>query len=409
MSFLNDRQIRRYWYFLFGLFFLCFLWGAGMVMAQGKAVQKLMLSHDNAVVTSLMNQGISKEVIATAISNTQGSERGEGFLTTVGRTEETGAWLFPLILRYQKNMGWAMLAMGMLAGAVLLAGTFLFFRKREGLYEQAVSILTGFVEGDYSSHLPQCDEGTIYRLYALIDQLATMLQGENEAQRRRKEFLKDTISDISHQLKTPLAALTMYQEIVEAEPDNPEAVKEFSAKMRVSLNRMNQLIASMLKITRLDAGNIVFERKAYQVHELIWSAVSELMTRAKAEKKEILMEGPMEERVVCDRQWTGEAIGNIVKNALDHTDAGGKIRIVYEPSCYMARIMITDNGKGILPEDIHHIFKRFYRSKNSLDRQGVGLGLPLAKSIIEGQGGSILVQSNPGEGTTFIISLLTKV
>ncbi len=117
----------------------------------------------------------------------------------------------------------------------------------------------------------------------------------------------------------------------------------------------------------------------------------------------------MEDTVICDMEWTSEAIGNIVKNALDHTDAGGTVRITCERSSYMARIMIADHGHGISPEDIHHIFKRFYRSKNSLDTQGVGLGLPLAKSIIDGQGGTIFVQSNPGEGTTFTISLLTKL
>ncbi len=409
MSFLNDRQIRRYWYFLICLLSFCFLLGTGLVTAQGRAVQKLMLSHDNAIVTSLIDQGISQDVIAAAVSSTKDSEAGTRFLAAVGRTERTMPGLFPLISQFQYRMGSCMLVMGIFLGAVLLTGTFLFLWKRECLYRQAVTILSGFVEGDYSSHLPQSDEGTIYQLYAFIDRLATMLQAENEAQRRQKEFLRDTISDISHQLKTPLAALTMYQEIIEDEPENPETVKTFSAKMSVSLKRMDQLISSMLKITRLDAGSIVFEKRSYQISELILHAVSELITRAKKEKKGILMDGSMEDTVICDMEWTSEAIGNIVKNALDHTDAGGTVRITCERSSYMARIMITDHGHGISPEDIHHIFKRFYRSKNSLDTQGVGLGLPLAKSIIDGQGGTIFVQSNPGEGTTFTVSLLTKL
>ena len=108
-------------------------------------------------------------------------------------------------------------------------------------------------------------------------------------------------------------------------------------------------------------------------------------------------------------EWTSEAVGNIVKNALDHTREGGIIRISWECSPRMARIRIADNGHGIAPEDIHHIFKRFYRSGSSLDGQGIGLGLPLAKSIVEGQGGTISVQSDPGEGTVFTISLLTKL
>lgn len=292
---------------------------------------------------------------------------------------------------------------------ILLAGTFAVFWRRDRLYRQAEGIVSGFMKGDYSRRLPQNGEGTVYQLFASVDRLATMLKAKNEAEHQRKEFLKETISDISHQLKTPLAALSMYQEILEEEPDHPDTVKAFAAKMRLSLERMNRLILSMLKITRLDAGNIVFEQAPHQVSEVIMRAVSELMTRADSEKKKICLEGPMEDTVFCDLEWTGEAVGNIVKNGLDHTSAGGCIRITYEPSPCVARIVISDDGDGIAAEDIHHVFKRFYRSRNSLDTQGVGLGLPLAKSIIEGQGGTISVQSEPGCGTVFTISLLTKL
>lgn len=109
-------------------------------------------------------------------------------------------------------------------------------------------------------------------------------------------------------------------------------------------------------------------------------------------------------------EWTSEAIGNIVKNALDHTGSGGVIRITWEQTPAMVRISVTDNGDGIAPEDIYHIFKRFYRSKNikNMKTTGIGLGLPLAKSIVEGQGGVISVQSERHHGTTFTLSFLTE-
>lgn len=124
--------------------------------------------------------------------------------------------------------------------------------------------------------------------------------------------MKDTISDISHQLKTPLAALTMYQEIIESEPENAETVKQFAAKMGISLKRMEQLILSMLKITRLDTGNIIL-RKSCRVSELIAHSVNDLTTRAKSESKQIQIDGDGEQQLICDMEWTGEAIGNIVK------------------------------------------------------------------------------------------------
>ncbi|MNZ52799.1 Sensor protein SrrB [compost metagenome] len=172
---------------------------------------------------------------------------------------------------------------------------------------------------------------------------------------------------------------------------------------------MEQLIQALLKITRLDAGSIVFEKESCRISDLMGQAVSELTTRAANEGKEIIIDESPEETVICDKQWTSEAVGNIVKNALDHTDSGEKIHISWNRTPAMIRILISDNGTGISPEDSHHIFKRFYRSKKSLDTQGVGLGLSLTKSIVEGQGGIISVQSTLHEGTVFTLSFLTEM
>ena len=264
-----------------------------------------------------------------------------------------------------------------------------------------------YIAGDFSCHLPQTSEGAVYQMFSSMDQLATILQARGETQQKEKEFLKSTISDISHQLKTPLAALTVYQEIIAGEPENRDTVKEFSAKMGVSLKRIKQLIEAMLKITRLDAGGIVFDIQKNPVYEVVSHGINELKVRAKRENKKIILEGDRDQTVPCDLEWTGEAIGNIVKNALDHTDSGGIVHIMWAQSPAMVRIQIKDNGCGILPEDLYHIFKRFYRSKKSLDTQGVGLGLPLAKAIVEGQKGVISVKSELGEGTAFTISFLT--
>ncbi len=162
-------------------------------------------------------------------------------------------------------------------------------------------------------------------------------------------------------------------------------MRNFPVKMSVSLlKRMEYLIQAMLKITRLDTGNIVFEKDCLNVAALVSQSIRELTTRAERENKRILVDGDAGQQLVCDRDWTREAIGNIVKNALDHTDPGGTVRIHWEHTPAMLRIFITDNGSGIAPEDIHHIFKRFAANAPWIPRES-GLGLPLAKSIIEGR------------------------
>lgn len=407
MNLFQDKQVKHYTAFIITLVLLIFLSVIGLNAVQVKAMHGLFLSHDNAVVTSLFQQGVSKDVIAKAITSTTNSQEGATLLANIGVTENTTIRFLPFINEFHKVSIFCMLLFSVILSSLLLVGSLVFLWRRDQLYLQAAKVITNFTEGDFSYHMPQTKEGTIYRLFACVDQLAMILQSKNETERKSKDFLKSTISDISHQLKTPLTALTMYHEIISEEPDHVQTVIEYSQKTELALKRMEQLIQVMLKITRLDAGSIVFEKESCYLSELIAQAVSELTTRAAREGKEIIVDEVPEENLICDKQWTSEAIGNIVKNALDHTDSGGKIHVSWNRTPAMLRIMISDDGSGIAPEDLHHVFKRFYRSKKSLDTQGIGLGLSLAKAIVEGQGGIISVQSVLGDGTVFTLSFLT--
>lgn len=402
---IQDKQISTYWIFLLVLSFLALGGALLFCTTMANQVQGILAAHDAAVAASLLEQGVPETTIAAALMNTAAGEDGQALLAKAGYVNTHS----PLLLQLQQDRMIAVMLFTALLLLALLAGTTIFFIQRKRLYHQAETAVSGYLDSDFSLHLPQNREGMIFQLFADVEQLAMILQSKNETEQQAKEFLKHSISDISHQLKTPLAALTMYQEIIADEPEHPDTVREFSTKMSVSLRRMEYLIQSMLKITRLDTGNITFEKQTFSVAELVSQSIRELTTRAVRESKQILVDGDTGQHLVCDRDWTCEAIGNIIKNALDHTDAGGTVRVHWEHTPAMLRIFISDNGSGIAPEDIHHIFKRFYRSKRSLDIPGIGLGLPLAKSIIEGQGGIVSVQSDPGAGTTFILSFLTEL
>ncbi len=407
MKLLQDKQIRYFCCFL--IFFILILLGSGawLFSHQTESVKQMLFIRKNTMISVLLEQGVSEDVIAAAIANAESGESGRDFLRKIGRTGNTVAEALPEFTEFRKEAGRHIVSAAAWLSVFLMSGVFMFLWKRDRLYQKAESIMQQYIAEDFSGHLPQSNEGTIYQMFSAMDQFATMLQARGEARQKEKEFLKSTISDISHQLKTPLAALTMYQEIIAGEPDNPDTIRVFSEKMGISLKRIKQLIEAMLKITRLDAGGIVFEQQKNPVYEVVSHGINELKLRAKQENKEIVLKGDRNQTVSCDLEWTGEAIGNIVKNALDHTDSGGVVHIVWTLSPAMVRIQIKDNGSGISPEDIHHIFKRFYRGKKSLDTQGIGLGLPLAKAIVEGQKGVISVKSELGAGTTFTISFLT--
>lgn len=168
---------------------------------------------------------------------------------------------------------------------------------------------------------------------------------------------------------------------------------------------MDVLVQNLLKITKLDAGSIVLEKNNENVADMMKDVELHFAYRAKQEEKQVLLSGPDTIMFSCDRDWMLEAIDNMVKNALDHTEKGDCIRIEWQELSSVIQIKIKDNGSGIHPEDLHHIFKRFYRSRFSKDTQGIGLGLSLAKAIVEAHDGTIEVSSELGHGTAFVINL----
>ena len=185
-----------------------------------------------------------------------------------------------------------------------------------------------------------------------------------------------------------------------------ESLTESVTQDEQELDRIETLVQSLLKITKLDAGTIILEKSLENVSELAENIKKHFLFRAEQEGKEICLSGNEEITLLCDRNWIIEAVSNLVKNALDHTEKGGIIRIEWRAFTSIIQITVKDNGSGIHPEDLHHIFKRFYRSRFSKDTQGIGLGLSLAKAIVEAHNGTIEVDSTLGTGTTFTINFL---
>lgn len=288
----------------------------------------------------------------------------------------------------------------------VLVFCFLYFREQNEIMEDAVTQITEYISGNRAARIECDEEGELYRLFHEVNTLVAILNAHAENERKSKQFLKNTISDISHQLKTPLAALNTYNGLMQGETEELPELQELASLSEKELDRIEMLVQNLLKITKLDAGSIVFEKTSQNVADMMGEIELHFAYRAKQEQKELILSGDERISMLCDRDWMIEALENIVKNAFDHTGIGDSIQIEWKPTASMVQIIIKDNGSGIHPEDLHYIFKRFYRSRFSKDKQGIGLGLPLTKMIVEAHNGMVEVDSELGVGTTFILDFL---
>ncbi len=314
----------------------------------------------------------------------------------------SGAFLFFEI----RNAAFYILLCAMVMGMVILVVCYGYFREQNEIMENAVMQITEYISGNREMRIACDEEGEMYRLFHEVNTLASILNAHAENERKSKQFLKNTISDISHQLKTPLAALNIYNGLMQGETEELPELQEFVKLSEKELDRIGMLVQNLLKITKLDAGSIMFEKTSENVADMMGEIELHFAYRTKQEGKELVLFGDNDISLLCDRNWMIEALENIVKNAFDHTGSGDFVRIEWKQSASMIQILIKDNGSGIHPEDLHHIFKRFYRSRFSKDKQGIGLGLPLAKMIVEAHNGTIEVDSELEAGTAFILNFL---
>lgn len=291
-------------------------------------------------------------------------------------------------------------------GIAVFVSMYLYFRDQNKIMEDAVLQIKDYISGDRNARIACDDEGELYRLFHEVNSLVSILNAQAENEGRSKKFMKDTISNISHQLKTPLAALNIYNGILQEEAKDIPTIHEFMELSEQELDRIETLVQNLLKIAKLDAGTIVIEKNVENVAEMIAYIERHFAYRAEQEKKTLSFSGDEAIILSCDQNWMLEAISNIVKNAFDHTKEGEVIRIEWRKFASIVQIVVRDNGCGIHPEDLPYIFKRFYRSRFSKDKQGIGLGLPLAKAIIEAHNGTIEVDSELGVGTTFTMNFL---
>ena len=255
--------------------------------------------------------------------------------------------------------------------------------------------------GKFDLDLQDYDEGELSILKSEIYKTTLMLRLQAEALRKEKAALSDAMSDISHQLKTPLTSMLVMTELLR-DPDLPEAMRhEFTQRIKNQLERLQWLLTSLLKLAKLDAGTVSFSPARIHLYTLLKRALDPLLVPIEVKNQRLTVYQKNAD-INCDLNWTSEALLNILKNCVEHTPEGGQLEIRCNSTPLFTEILIRDNGSGISPDDLPHIFERFYRGKNA-GNDSVGIGLAMAKSIVTAQGGHVDVSSKPGQGSLFSI------
>ena len=245
-------------------------------------------------------------------------------------------------------------------------------------------------------------EGQIGLLKTELLKMTNILKEKVDLLNKEKVFLNDTISDISHQLKTPMTSLIILNDLMYGDISK-ETKHEFLNKIKSQLTRMEWLIKSMLKLSKIEAKVIDFNKEKVNVKELITRAIQPSLILIELKNINLSINGEEDVTYIGDINWSTEALVNVIKNCVEHTPTGGNLDIKYEQNPLYLEIIIKDDGEGIDKKDLPHIFKRFYKGKSNSKEDSVGIGLAMAKSIIESQNGDIYVKSEKNKGTEFHI------
>ena len=285
------------------------------------------------------------------------------------------------------------------AGAVVLV--IINRLKLKRTFDSLEKILNEAIEGTYTAD--SFDESRLSRLETKLEEYLSSASISAQNVKNEKDKLKELISDISHQTKTPIANLVLYGELLEGTELTAEQKSNVKA-IQTQTEKLRFLIDSLVKLSRLESGIIQLERKKTEVFPILQNVVEQVRERAAAKGLElVLIQNDVAANI--DSKWTQEAIFNIADNAVKYTDKGS-ITISATEFDMFVRVDVSDTGKGIPEEEQAKIFGRFYRGSATKSEEGVGIGLHLAREIISGQGGYIKVKSNPDEpGTTFSIFL----
>lgn len=280
-------------------------------------------------------------------------------------------------------------------------------RRSEKQINELISYITKVQDYTSLPEMQKISEGSIGILQSEIYKVITILREKYASEHDQKKYMSDMMSDISHQFKTPLTAISLMSELLMGEEVSDEQRMEYAGKIDAQISKMTWLIRNLLTLSQLEAGVLEMKTENVVLKDMLTDITDSLSVLAEVAEVELECSIPGEIVIRADKHWFREAVSNITKNCIEHTAAGGYVKISATQNNIYTSIVIEDNGKGISKEHLPHIFERFYKADNS-SVNSVGIGLAMARQIVNLHNGRIEVESEVGKGSKFIITVYDR-
>ncbi|TVX94674.1 sensor histidine kinase [Paenibacillus agilis] len=349
---------------------------------------------------------IMKVLTSHAADSSIYQEKGREIFRQYGLDEDLESELFPLlndhIAGHNQSVLWGLFILGfMLFGTGYWHYKMIFHKIR-----QLTSAAKKIIEGDYSVVINENKEGELAKLAAAFRSMKDIIRKSMQDLLEEKKFLGQMLQDISHQLKTPLSTISIYNEMMLNESLPRQQHVQLLQNNEVQISRMNVLIQNLLKVAKIDARAISFDKERADLVETVEEVVDRLASLISKHQLSIEWDTSKDVVVAHDKMWMQEAVLNLLKNAIEHSKPGGKVMIQVKDTPIYTELVIQDFGEGIESQELPHIFDRFYKASSSKKHDSVGIGLALAKAIIEAHNALIKVESEKNTYTKFTITFI---
>ena len=375
-----------------------------VIKMQNKVYSKIVNEKINDIINNVMEKypEVKEEDILKIINNRDDSS--ENILEKYGYDDELS-----YIKELRENINKNLINTAVLIGIFGIASLSIFMRYvliQEKELKEINEYIKEVNNKNYSLKIEDNNDGELSRLRNELYKTTVILREAAENSEEEKEKLSIAIADISHQLKTPLTSIRIMLDNISDNPDMPQEIREdFIQDISKQVEHMSSLVISLLKIAKFDAGTIKMENEEIDAKKLIDSVINNLAILIEIKEIEVITKIDEKAIFIADYKWQQEALTNILKNAIEHSQPKSNIYIIVENTSIFLKIKIKDEGQGIEQKDLKHIFERFYRAKNC-NEDSIGIGLSLAKTIIEQNNGYIKATSEVGKGTLFEIKYI---